>query len=82
MKITQKAHVIYLNNILDVSVDVHKDNLCFFFEIKGTEYSDVCRNRTNVIEKRLHKYAEIAAQHGKKGSGSSVSLPGSIRTSS
>jgi len=53
------------------------------FEIRGTEYSDICRNRTSVIEKRLHKYAEIAAQHGKKrAQGSSVNLPASIRTNS
>lgn len=67
MKITRKANLLNLNAILDVSVDVHKDNLCFFFEIRGTEYYDVCRNRTDVIEKRLHKYSQIAAKHGKKG---------------
>ena len=67
MKITKKATLINLNNIVDVSVDVHKDNLCFFFEINGTEYYDVCRNRTNVIEKRLASYAEIAGACGKKG---------------
>ena len=67
MKVTKKAALINLNNILDVSVDVHKDNLCFFFEIKGTEYSDVCRNRTDVIQKRLASYAAIARRAGKKG---------------
>ncbi len=67
MKITKKATLINLNKIVDVSVDVHKDNLCFFFEINGTEYYDVCRNRTNVIEKKLASYAEIAGACGKKG---------------
>ena len=67
MKITKKANVINLDSILDISVDVHKDNLCFFFEIKGNEFTDVCKNRTCVIEKRLRKYAEIAANFGKKG---------------
>jgi len=67
MKITKKANVINLDSILDISVDVHKDNLCFFFEIKGNEFTDVCKNRTCVIEKRLRKYADIAANFGKKG---------------
>ena len=58
MKVTRKAEIINLNQIVDVSVDVHKDNLCFFFEIKGSEFSDVCRNRTKVIEKRLLKLAK------------------------
>jgi hypothetical protein len=67
MKITKKATLINLNNIVDVSVDVHKDNLCFFFEIGGKEYSDVCANRTTVIQKKLSSYAKIARQAGKKG---------------
>ncbi len=60
MKITQKAEKINLNNIVDIAVDVHKDTLCFFFEINGTEYSDTCTNRTRIIEKRLKAYLEIA----------------------
>ena len=38
-----------------------------FNKIKGNEFSDVCKNRTCVIEKRLRKYADIAANFGKKG---------------
>ena len=53
MKITRTAQKINLNNIVDISVDVHKDILCFFFEIDGKEFSDTCRNRTAVIEKKL-----------------------------
>ena len=67
MKITRKAEIINLNHIVDVSVDVHKDNLCFFFEIKGSEFSDECRNRTKVIERRLLDFADIARKKGKKG---------------
>jgi len=67
MEITRNARKINLNHIVDVSVDVHRDNLCFFFEIDGTEFSDVCRNRTCVIRKRLLAYADIAKEHGRKG---------------
>lgn len=66
MKITQTAQKINLNNIVDVSVDVHKDTLCFFFEIDGKEFSDTCSNRTSVIEKRLIAYYNIASEHGRK----------------
>ncbi|MEJ2033789.1 MAG: transposase [Deltaproteobacteria bacterium] len=67
MKITRTAQKINLNNIVDISVDVHKDTLCFFFEIDGKEFSDTCSNRTTVIEKRLLSYHDIAGEHGRKG---------------
>jgi len=66
MKITRTAQKINLNNIVDIAVDVHKDILNFFFEIEGRDYSDECRNRTAVIEKRLHSYHKIAEEHGRK----------------
>lgn len=66
MKITRTAKKINLNNIVDIPVDVHKDILCFFFEIDGKEFSDSCRNRTVVIEKRLRAYHQIAMEHGRK----------------
>lgn len=66
MKITQKAKKINLNNIVDVSVDVHKDTLCFYFEIDGTEFSDTCSNQTRIIEKRLISYRKIALEHNRK----------------
>ena len=67
MEITRNARKINLNHIVDVSMDVHRDNLCFFFEIDGMEFSDVCRNHTCVIRKRLLAYADIAKEHGRKG---------------
>jgi transposase len=67
MKITRTAQKINLNNIVDVPTDVHKDILCFFFEIDGKEFSDTCRNRTTVIRKRLQAYNKIAQEHGRKG---------------
>ena len=66
MKIIRTAQKINLNNVVDISVDVHKDILCFFFEIDGHEYTDECRNRTAVIEKRLRSYHGIAEKHGRK----------------
>lgn len=67
MKITQTAQKINLDNIVDISVDVHKDTLCFFFAIDGKEFSDVSGNRTTVIEKRLRAYYNIAVEHGREG---------------
>lgn len=66
MQITRIGEKIKLNQVMDVSTDVHSDVLNFFFETKGKEYSDECRNRTNVIEKKLKAYHEIAKEHGFK----------------
>lgn len=66
MKITRCAKKINLNNVLDIAVDVHKDQLCFYFEVEGKEFSDQCRNRTIVIEKKLQAYQKIAIVHGRK----------------
>jgi transposase len=51
---------------MDVSVDVHKETLNFFFETKGKEYADECRNRTSIIQKKLKAYHEVALEHGMK----------------
>ncbi len=66
MKITRSAEKINLKNVLDISVDVHKETLCFYFEVDGTEYSDECRNRTSVIWGKLRSYHKIAMEHGRK----------------
>lgn len=66
MKITQTAQKIKLNQVLDISVDVHKDTLNFFFETEGKEYSDECNNRTTTIMKVLETYHKIALEHGMK----------------
>ncbi len=66
MKITRTAEKINLNQVLDVSVDVHMDILNFFFEIEGKEYSDECHNRTSTISSRLKKYIKIAKEHGRQ----------------
>ncbi len=66
MRITRRADKINLKHVIDVSTDVHKETLCFYFEINGHEYSDECPNRTTSIEKRLKQYHGIAQEHGKK----------------
>ncbi|MDL1962776.1 MAG: hypothetical protein LWW98_00300 [Deltaproteobacteria bacterium] len=40
MKITQIAEKINLNQVMDISVDVHKDTLHFFFASDGREYTN------------------------------------------
>jgi transposase len=66
MKISQRGEKIKLNQVMDVSVDVHKELLNFFFEAEDKEYSDECGNRTTVIAKRLEVYRQIAMEHGMK----------------
>ena len=53
MKITRIAEKINLNQVMDISVDVHKDTLNFFFTFNGNEYTDLCSNRTDVIQRRI-----------------------------
>ena len=64
MRITQTLHEIKSNQALDVSVDVHKEILNFFFSLEGKEYRDECPNHTRSIEKRLAKYHGIAQEQG------------------
>lgn len=64
MRITQTLREIKPNQVLDVSVDVHKEILNFFFSLEGKEYSDECPNHTRSIEKRLSKYHDIAKEQG------------------
>ena len=64
MKITQIAEKINLNQVMDISVDVHKDTLNFFFASDGREYTDICNNRTDVIQRRITKYKKNAKEHG------------------
>lgn len=64
MRITQTLSEIKSNQVLDVSVDVHKETLNFYFSLEGKEYRDECPNHTRSIEKRLSKYHGIAQEHG------------------
>jgi len=66
MKITRRADKINPNYIVDVSVDVHKETLYFFFVLCGREYSDTCPNRTAALEKRLRHYHAIVSEQGQK----------------
>jgi transposase len=66
MRITQNLCEINSNQVLDVSVDVHKETLNFFFSLEGKEYRDECPNHTRSIEKRLSKYHGIAQEQGRQ----------------
>jgi len=66
MQISRIGEKIKLNQVMDVSVDVHKDVLNLFFSVEGKEYADECRNRTEVIEKKLKACHEVALAHGRK----------------
>lgn len=66
MKITRKAQKLNLNNLVDISVDVHKDTLYFFFEIDGDEYTDTCSNQSRIIDKRIKAYLKIALENKRK----------------
>lgn len=58
------AEKINLRKVMDVSVDVHKEILNFFFEASGKEYTDECGNKTPAIIKRLESYHTIARASG------------------
>ncbi len=78
----KKAEIINFNHIVDVSVDVLKDNLVFTLEIRGSGFSDECRNWTKIIEKRLLHFGGLARKKEKKeSSGAYVSLSDCIRAS-
>lgn len=64
MKISQTAQKSNKKGVMDVSVDVHKDMLNFFFEAGDQEYSDECANRTATVKARLHAYHRIATAQG------------------
>jgi transposase len=66
MKISQAAKRVNGNQVMDVSVDVHKDKLNFFFEAGNKEYSDECQNRSEVIEGRLQAYHQVGLAQGIK----------------
>jgi transposase len=64
MKISQVEQKSNKKGVMDVSVDVHKDMLNFFFEAGGKEYSDECANRAATVKARLHGYHRIATAKG------------------
>ena len=82
MKIKKKANVIDLNSIVDVSVDVHKDNLCFFFEIDGTQDTVSARIEPLLSRKSSFSMETLQKRLREKVSGLYVSQLDSTRTSS
>ncbi len=49
MKISQAGPRVNRNQVLEISVDVHRDVLNFFFEAGNKEYGDECENRSTII---------------------------------
>lgn len=64
MKISQTVQKSNQKEAMDISVDVHKDALNFFFEAGNKEYSDACSNRTTIIMGKLEAYHRIAQTQG------------------
>jgi transposase len=64
MKISQCVQKSNQKEVMDISVDVHKDTLNFFFEAGSKEYSDACSNRTTIIMGKLEAYQRIAQAQG------------------
>ncbi len=66
MKITQVALKFKLEDVLDVTCDVHKKLLHFFARLPGIEFSDECTNTTREIRRMLNSFLTLARKHGKK----------------
>ena len=65
MKATKKAAQINLDQIVDVCVDVGKDQLNVVFEVGDHVYEDAFANTTLVIEAKLMAYLELVRLHNK-----------------
>ena len=66
MRVTEVAVVIKAEQVMDVSVDVHKEELYALARTSGKEYSEQFANKTPRIRKIIKDYQAIAAEHGFK----------------
>lgn len=64
MRVTQVAEVIKSEMVMDVSVDVHKEDLYSLARLPGKEYSETFKNSTTQIRKVIKDYQGIAREHG------------------
>jgi transposase len=64
MKVTEVAEIIKLDQIMDVSVDVHKEDLYSLARVPGKEYAETFKNSTPRIRKVVKDYQRIAQEHG------------------
>lgn len=65
MKVKQLNQVINLENVLDVCVDVHQEELCALSRVDEREYAVDFRNTNHEIRQHLKEFKEIAANHGR-----------------
>jgi len=66
MRVTKVVDVIKMEQVMDVSVDVHKDELYALARTPGKEYAEQFANKTPRIRKIIKDYQEIASEHGFK----------------
>jgi len=64
MRVRQVAEVIKPELVMDVSVDVHKDDLYSLARVQGKEYSETFKNSTPQIRKVIRDYQGIAREQG------------------
>lgn len=67
MKVKQLNQVINLENVLDVCVDVHQEQLYALSRVDEREYAVEFSNTNHDIRRHLCEFKEIAAQHGRSG---------------
>lgn len=66
MRVTKVADVIKAEQVMDVSVDVHKEELYALARTPGKEYAEQFANKTPRIRKVIKDYQKIAVEHGFK----------------
>ena len=66
MRVTRVVDVIKAEQVMDVSVDVHKEELYSLARVPGKEYSEQFANKTPRIRKIIKDYQAIANEHGFK----------------
>ena len=66
MKMKEVAQIIKAEQVMDVSVDVHKEELYSLARVPGKEYSEQFANKTPRIRKIIKDYQAIANEHGFK----------------
>jgi transposase len=64
MKVTEVAKVIKSEQVLDVSVDVHKEALYSLARVPGKEYAETFKNSTPKIRQVIKAYQKVAEDHG------------------
>ncbi len=64
MKVKEVAQIIKAEQVMDVSVDVHKEDLYSLARVPGKEYAEQFKNETPRIRKVIKDYQKIAAEHG------------------